>query len=194
MNSAVSKQRSNDWRKAYFGFHCKIDYRHPVTRPEIEQDRRINGRHCRKRFYIIQGKQIPTPPPPKCTEFVRISWTAEALEHTLLQLTARSAVGTQFTPAFLAPWHAAVWPELLSSFLLILRSFNINSAPPNGLIKLTQFMQYRRLSVHRSPLRSSSQSSWLQIQRSRVRFPALPDFLRCSGSGTGSTQPREDNW
>jgi hypothetical protein len=22
--------------------------------------------------------------------------------------------------------------------------------------------------------------------------PALPDFLRCSGSGTGSTQPRED--
>jgi hypothetical protein len=27
----------------------------------------------------------------------------------------------------------------------------------------------------------------------RVRFPALPDFLRSSGSGTGSTQPREDN-
>jgi hypothetical protein len=31
------------------------------------------------------------------------------------------------------------------------------------------------------------------IQRSRVRFAALPDFLRSSGSGTGSTQPREDN-
>jgi hypothetical protein len=26
-----------------------------------------------------------------------------------------------------------------------------------------------------------------------VRFPALPDFLRISGSGTGSTQPREYN-
>jgi hypothetical protein len=26
-----------------------------------------------------------------------------------------------------------------------------------------------------------------------VRLPALPDFLRSSGSGTGSTQPREDN-
>jgi hypothetical protein len=26
------------------------------------------------------------------------------------------------------------------------------------------------------------------------RFPALPDFLRSSGSGTGSTQPREYNW
>jgi hypothetical protein len=40
---------------------------------------------------------------------------------------------------------------------------------------------------------SSGQSSWLQIQRSRIRFPALPNFLRSSGSGTGSTQPREDN-
>jgi hypothetical protein len=28
----------------------------------------------------------------------------------------------------------------------------------------------------------------------RVRFQALPDFLRSSGSGTGSTQLREYNW
>ena len=34
----------------------------------------------------------------------------------------------------------------------------------------------------------------LRIQRSRVRSPALPDFLSSSGSGTGSTQPREVNW
>ena len=34
------------------------------------------------------------------------------------------------------------------------------------------------------PLWSSGQSFWLQIQRSRV-------FLSSSGSGTGSTQPRE---
>jgi hypothetical protein len=27
----------------------------------------------------------------------------------------------------------------------------------------------------------------------RVRFPALPDFLRSGGSGIGSTQPREYN-
>ena len=45
----------------------------------------------------------------------------------------------------------------------------------------------------RLPLWSSGQSFWLQIQRSRVRFPALPDFLSSSGSGTGSTQPREVN-
>ena len=43
----------------------------------------------------------------------------------------------------------------------------------------------------RPPLWSSGQSFWLQIQRSRVRFPAPPDFLSDSGSGTGFTQPRE---
>jgi hypothetical protein len=36
---------------------------------------------------------------------------------------------------------------------------------------------------------SSGQTSWLQTQRSPVRFPMLPDFLRSSGSGTWSTQP-----
>ena len=45
------------------------------------------------------------------------------------------------------------------------------------------------------PVWSSGQSFWLQIQRSRVRSPvrspALPDFLSSTGSGTGSTQPRE---
>jgi hypothetical protein len=50
-----------------------------------------------------------------------------------------------------------------------------------------------RVSV-RPPLWSSDQSSWLQIQRSRVRFSVLLDFLRSSGCGTGSTQPRECSW
>ena len=36
-------------------------------------------------------------------------------------------------------------------------------------------------------------SFWLEIQRSRVRFPALPDFLSGSVSGMGYTQPREVN-
>jgi len=45
----------------------------------------------------------------------------------------------------------------------------------------------------RPPLWSSGQSFWLQIQRSQVRSPALPDFLSKSGSGTGSNKPREVN-
>jgi hypothetical protein len=43
------------------------------------------------------------------------------------------------------------------------------------------------------PLWSCGQSYRLQIQRSRVLFLALPDFLRSSGSGTGYTQPCEYN-
>jgi hypothetical protein len=41
---------------------------------------------------------------------------------------------------------------------------------------------------------SSCHSFWLQIQRSQVWVLVPPDFLRSRGSGTGSTQPREDNW
>jgi hypothetical protein len=47
--------------------------------------------------------------------------------------------------------------------------------------------------AERPSLWSSGHSSWLQIQRFQVRFPALPDFIRSSGSGMRSTQPREDN-
>jgi hypothetical protein len=46
--------------------------------------------------------------------------------------------------------------------------------------------------LYRSPLWSSGQSSWMQIQRYRVGFPALPDFLSSSGSGTEPARPRED--
>jgi len=35
--------------------------------------------------------------------------------------------------------------------------------------------------------------SGYRLQRFRVRFPALPDFLSGSGSRTGYTQPREVN-
>jgi hypothetical protein len=38
----------------------------------------------------------------------------------------------------------------------------------------------------------ANHSSWLHVQVSRVRFPALPHFQRCSLTRTGHTQPLED--
>jgi hypothetical protein len=60
--------------------------------------------------------------------------------------------------------------------------------------KAIRLFFFKLVSSGRPPLWSGGQSSWLQIQKSLVRFPALPDFLKSSGSGTGSTQPCEDNW
>ena len=65
-----------------------------------------------------------------------------------------------------------------------------NNTLPNSYIFPENMIH---VAVLRPPLWSSGQSFWLQIQRSRVRFPALPDFLSSSGSGTESTQPREVN-
>jgi hypothetical protein len=61
------------------------------------------------------------------------------------------------------------------------------------LVDQILLLNLKTLNFPRPPLWSSDQSSGLQIQRSRVRFPALPDFLRSSGSGTGSTQSREES-
>jgi hypothetical protein len=46
--------------------------------------------------------------------------------------------------------------------------------------------------LHKPPLWSTGQSLATDPEV-RVWFPSLPDFLRSSGSGKGSTQPREYN-
>jgi hypothetical protein len=46
--------------------------------------------------------------------------------------------------------------------------------------------------IHHGPSLWSRGQEFLAIDPEvRVRFPAFTDFLRSSGSGTGSTQPRE---
>ena len=85
---------------------------------------------------------------------------------------------------------------------IALRSSNVNcyNSPPDSVPLLPEQSASTRNrivsseSIPRPPLWSSGQSFWPQIQGSRVRSPALPDFLSSSGSGTGSTQPREVNW
>jgi hypothetical protein len=64
----------------------------------------------------------------------------------------------------------------------------------NKAVTMCSVHSCMRNSTNWLPLWSRGQSSWLQIQRFWVRFPALPDFLRSSGSGLGSTQSHEYNW
>jgi hypothetical protein len=82
-------------------------------------------------------------------------------------------------------WYQ-VWPPLWSS--------GQNSWLPNGDVSFFLWGTNCYVQERRLPLWSGCQRSWLQIQRSRVRFLALPDFLRSGGSGMGSTQPHEYNW
>ena len=107
------------------------------------------------------------------------------------------------TPVLIAIAIKWIWPEiggcivrmgeLISECLLIY--LNRTRRPPLLELKEPFFRIFRIIYIYIwPPLWSSGQSFWLQIQRSRVRSPALPDFLSSSVSGTGSTQPREVNW
>ena len=85
------------------------------------------------------------------------------------------------------------WTFSLISFYRCTVHSDIHTVHSSTDAHLLKFWLKFLINVHRPPLWSSGQSFWLQIQRSRVRFPALPDFLSSSGSGTGSTQPRQVN-
>jgi hypothetical protein len=52
---------------------------------------------------------------------------------------------------------------------------------------------YGTFSRHWRKLYVVKWSEFLATEPERVRFLVLPDFLRGSGSGTGSSQPREYN-
>jgi hypothetical protein len=75
--------------------------------------------------------------------------------------------------------------------VIVISAVKITNAKDNiriGLIEIGSEYKDRK-----RPPWFSGRSSWLQIQRSQVRFPAPPDFLRSSGSGMVSTQPCEYN-
>jgi hypothetical protein len=73
-------------------------------------------------------------------------------------------------------------------------SYSSRLCPAEHRIIFLSFPSFLFLFLHLLPVWSRGQSSRLQIQWSRVRFPALSDFMISSGSGTGSTQPREYSW
>jgi hypothetical protein len=78
-------------------------------------------------------------------------------------------------------WNEEEMPDQSKEFIIA----PVHKKGDETVIIIVEYHWYRQL------LWSSDQSFWLLTQRSRVRFPALPDFLSSSGSGTGSTQPCE---
>jgi hypothetical protein len=64
--------------------------------------------------------------------------------------------------------------------------------PQHLLLKASRQLLMGCMGSASPPLWSIGQSSCLKTQMSRVRFPAQPDFLCSSRSGTESTQPRGD--
>ena len=94
------------------------------------------------------------------------------------------------------PPYVCITYYLDTTQLYVVPNFTFQKSGYNGLEmkqRITSGNFRTAVSETGPPLWSSGQSFWLQRQRSRVRFPALPDFLSSSGSGTGSTQPREVN-
>jgi hypothetical protein len=66
---------------------------------------------------------------------------------------------------------------------------------PNVQVKLSNIFCIGRSSTQVGNMNSFNSTKFLATDPEvRVRFPALPVFLRSSGSGTGSTQPREYKW
>jgi hypothetical protein len=88
---------------------------------------------------------------------------------------------TIFVYALMVRLVAARHMEYRYRVMLVLLVYLLRASTPNMYVSFNLSV----MSV-RPPLWSCGQSS-------PVRFPALPDFLRSSGSGTGSTQPREYN-
>jgi hypothetical protein len=82
-----------------------------------------------------------------------------------------------------------------NGFSYILNEISTLSGVNSSLDQMSVRTMRELITVNHFDLKlwSSGQRSWLQTLRSRVRLPALTDFPSSSGSGTGSTQPREDN-
>jgi hypothetical protein len=80
------------------------------------------------------------------------------------------------------PWRPHALREWCSNVFLLQEQQFIRRCH----VVMTMYMKTRFLLRAWPPLWSTGQSSYLQIERSRVPFLVVTDFLRSSGSGMGS--------
>jgi hypothetical protein len=70
---------------------------------------------------------------------------------------------------------------------------NIRTGGGGGSVKRCRRLSFA-VTATRPPMWSIGQPFWLLTQRSRVRFPALRDFLSSSGLERGPLSPCESKW
>jgi hypothetical protein len=143
--------------------------------------------------------------PSRCS----YGWTHTGRAKTARNISARNNQANRYTPVGDNKAFGLRWPQHLRVWVVLKQFFDYTNQKQNVYYCISPTCFGRIFVLFSSnhillcsyygwpPLWSSGQSFWLQIQRSRVRFPELPAFLSSSGSGTGSTQPREPrevNW
>jgi hypothetical protein len=110
-------------------------------------------------------------------------------EIAIAKLTRYNSLGSDQIPAeFIQAGCKILWSEIHKFINFIWNNEELPDQWKKSVIipvhknrEKTDCSNYRRISLR------------LRGLEVRVRFPELPNFLRSSGSGTGSTQPRRDN-
>jgi hypothetical protein len=163
-------------RSSYFSFKYLLIYPHkgwvdPVPDPLLRRKSCSAGNRIRdlesKGFQTSAAGNINTLRLLIILRFIQCNWS-------VAHLTAQLSI------LLLMYWWLAV-------SLLVMYMKGPDSCRQSPAVRF--FRKCRHDGRWRLPLWSSGQSSWLLTQRSRVLFPALPDFLSSSGSEKGSTQP-----
>jgi hypothetical protein len=147
----------------------------------------INPLSAFNMYFRLVTAYIPIAPPPKGPESQH--FTNQVKNHHYRKVTVQS-FSYKHSARFLKHQYLTFCSRILNHCDCLSHS---NMASVNIIPQLI-WMTRKIFDVFESDMTITglhldiSKAFW-----SWVRFPALPDFLRSTGSGTGSTQPREDN-
>jgi hypothetical protein len=135
-----------------------------------------------------RAAQFPTVAEYYSTSRAALCSSQSSIKVSFLPGLKSQKLGAGFLTPTNANFYTNAWRfTFMALCISIAWSWSTYSLLHNRILVLNNVWPFNR-----PPLWPSGQSSWLQIRRSWVRFPTLPDFLRNSGFGTGSTQPHDN--